>query len=456
MGSLKAILVNTLTFLQFVSAVYIPPRPQRSTRAAVLAPSDDPFYISPPGYESHQPGSILRTRSVDSIAFGGSQAVNVKTVFQLLFRSTDSLGNAATAVTTVIIPNNANMTRLLSYQTAEDSAWINCAPSYTLQLGSPANFGGGDTSSFELLLIIAALDEGWIVNVPDYEGFKAAYTSGLQAGRATLDSVRAALASGSLTGISPDAEYQMWGYSGGALASERAVELQLTYAPELNFIGAAIGSVTPSVISVLNTVNGGEDAGLIPAAILGLTNAFPELKTFVDEHLIPGTAAYFERPLNQCSNEDSMDFLNQNIFSYFDLGDQIFNQPTVQTVLNETGLMGVHGTPKMPMHIYKSVQDEISAIADTDALVRKLCSQGAGLEYVRDLYGDHTLEAITGSGDAFTFLRNRFNGVPASSSCRTQTIATDLLDLGSLEVLGPTVIEALLAYLQLPVGPIFG
>ena len=124
MGSLKAILVNTLTFLQFVSAVYIPPRPQLSTRAAVLAPSDDPFYISPPGYESHQPGSILRTRSVDSIAFGGSQAVNVKTVFQLLFRSTDSL---ATAVTTVIIPNNANMTRLLSYQTA-DSAWINCAP----------------------------------------------------------------------------------------------------------------------------------------------------------------------------------------------------------------------------------------------------------------------------------------------------------------------------------------
>ena len=200
----------------------------------------------------------------------------------------------------------------------------------------------------------------------------------------------------------------MWGYSGGALASERAVELQLTYAPELNFIGAAIGSVTPSVISVLNTVNGGEDAGLIPAAILGLTNAVPELMTFLDEHLIPMTVAYFERPLSQCSNDDSMNFLNQNIFSYFDLGDQIFIQPTrptVQTVPNETGLMGVHGTPKMPMHIYKSVQDEISAIADTDALVRKLCSQGAGLEYVRDLYGDHTLEAITGSGDAFTFLR---------------------------------------------------
>ncbi|KIM93662.1 hypothetical protein OIDMADRAFT_35489 [Oidiodendron maius Zn] len=138
----------------------------------------------------------------------------------------------------------------------------------------------------------------------------------------------------------------MWGYARSALASERAAELRPTYAPELNFIGAAIGSVTPSVISVLNTVNGGEHAGLIPAAILGLTNALPELMTFVDEHLDPMTVAYFERPLN------------------------------------------------------------------TDALVKKLYSQEAGLEYVRDLPRDHTLEAITGSGDAFTFLRNHFNGVP--------------------------------------------
>lgn len=158
-----------------------------------------------------------------------------------------------------------------------------------------------------------------------------------------------------------------------------------------------------SVVSVLNTINGGEDAGLILAAILELTNAVPELMTFVDEHLIPMTVAYFKRPLSQCLNDDSMNFLNQNMFSYFDLGDQIFIQPTVQTVL--TGFMGVHGKPKMPMHIYKSVQDEIFAIADTDALVRKLCSQEAGLEYVRYLPRDHTLEGITGSGDAFTFLR---------------------------------------------------
>lgn len=452
MDSLKVIVLNAMLFVQLSFAAYIP---RVSGRGTVLPPAEDPFYVPPSGYESQTPGSILRSRSIDNIAFGGSQPVQAQAVYQLLFRSTDSLGNPASAATTVVVPHNANTTRLLSYQTAEDAAWVNCAPSYTLRLGSPNNFGGGDTSSLEILFIIAALDQGWVVSVPDYEGPSAAYTSGIQAGQATLDSVRAALASGSLTGIDQNAEYQMWGYSGGALATEWAAELQPSYAPELNFIGAALGGVTPSVISVLNTINGGADAGLIPTGILGLTHGYPQLHTFVYEHLIPATADYFQRPLSQCLNADSSDFANQDIFSYFDLGDEVFNQPVVQAVLNETGLMGIHGTPKMPMHVYKSVKDEISVIADTDALVTKLCGQGARIEYMRDETGDHELEAITGAGDAFTFLKDRFNGIPAGGSCTTKTFFTDLLDLGSLEVLGPTVVEALLAYLELPVGPLF-
>ena len=117
----------------------------------------------------------------------------------------------------MIVPNNADTSKLLSYQIAEDAAWVNCAPSYALQEGS--NLLDGGSGSAEILLIIAALDQGWIVNTPDYEGPQAAFTSGIQAGQATLDSVRAALASGSITGVSSSATYQMWGYSGGVLTS---------------------------------------------------------------------------------------------------------------------------------------------------------------------------------------------------------------------------------------------
>ena len=448
MGSLRSIVLTILIWIQLAASTSI--KRQISGRDTIRPPTDDPFYSPPLGYESQKEGSILRTREIDSLAFEGSQPIDTASVRQLLFRSTDSLGNAAAAVTTVVIPHNANTTRLLSYQIAEDGVWIDCSPSFTLRFGAPQAVGGGDTSSIELLFILAALDQGWVVNVPDYQGLNSAYTSGLQGGRATLDSVRAALASGLL---SPDVEYQLWGYSGGSEASEWAAELQPAYAPELNFVGAAIGGAIPSLPSALDAITGTSSAGLAVAGILGLAQAYPALKAFVDQHLIPATAAYFKRPLSQCLNDDGSDFTNQDISTYFDIGEETFTSPTFQAVMNATGYMGTHGTPKMPMHFYKSVKDEISPVADTDALVTKLCSNGAQIEYIRNESGNHTLEAITGAGDAFTFLKDRFDGIPAGSSCSTQTVATDL-DLSSLEVLGSTVVEALLAILKVPVGPI--
>jgi Secretory lipase len=73
--------------------------------------------------------------------------------------------------------------------------------------------------------------------VPDYEGPLASFGLGVQAGHATLDSVRAVL---SLEcSCKPDAPYAMWGYSGRSIASEFAAELQVQYAPELNFSGVS-------------------------------------------------------------------------------------------------------------------------------------------------------------------------------------------------------------------------
>lgn len=165
-----------------------------------------------------------------ALSIGGAVPFQAKAAYQLLYRTADSLGDAAAAVTTIIVPGNANTSIVLSCQFATDAAWANCAPSYTIQLGSSPNNGG--SGGVETLFVIAALNQGWIVNLPDYEGLQAAFTSGIQAGQATLDSVRAALSSGNLTGISSEAEYQMWGYSGGSLASEWAAELQPSYAPD--------------------------------------------------------------------------------------------------------------------------------------------------------------------------------------------------------------------------------
>lgn len=440
-----------LLLLQLALAAALPPTARVWDRSSPLLPSDDPFYTPPAGYESSAPGTILRSRNVpNALAIGSILPVNVQGAYQLLYRSTDSLGNPQATVTTIIVPYDADPNKLLSYQIAEDGAWINCAPSYAIQKGS--NILDDGTGTVEMLLIIAALDQGWIVSTPDYEGPQAAFTSGIQAGQAVLDSVRAALASGSITGISPSAAYQMWGYSGGSLASEWAAELQPSYAPELNFAGTAIGGVVPNITSILNTINKGPFVGLAPAGIMGLTQAYPALAAYVDANLVPSKAAEFKKASTQCLDTDITDYIFQDMYSYFTNGESLLYDPVPQSVLHATGQMGTHGTPQMPMFVYKAVGDEVSVIADTDALVKKLCSQGAQIQYVRDGLGEHGTEAITGAGDAFVFLKDRFDGVPAASGCSTSTVLLGALNPAAIEALGATVADALLAILALPIG----
>src|ERR1700709_543509 len=160
MASLKAGfgLKSFLVFIQLVLVVALPSTSRLLYRAAPQTPSSDPFYTPPAGFESSAPGTILRSRNVPSpLAFLSIAPINIKGAYQLLYRTTDSLGNPEATVTTVIVPYNADPKKLLSYQFAEDGAWVNCAPSYVLQQGS--NIISGGTSPAELLLVIAALNQ---------------------------------------------------------------------------------------------------------------------------------------------------------------------------------------------------------------------------------------------------------------------------------------------------------
>lgn len=455
MASLKMgfVLKSLILFLQLTLTGALPPSERVWERAAPIAPSADPFYIPPAGFESAAPGAILRSRSVpNKLAIGSILPINIQGSYQLLYRTTDSLGNPQATVTTIIVPYNANPKKLLSYQIAEDAAWINCAPSYVLQQSSSLLSTG--SGSVEIILMIAALNQGWIVNTPDYEGPLGAFTSGIQAGQAVLDSVRAALASGSITGISSSAAHQMWGYSGGSLATEWAAELQPTYAPELNFAGAALGGLVPNITSIVDTINKSAFAGLAPAGIMGLAHGYPELAAYIDANLKPSKAAAFKRAATQCIGADIIGYAFQDIYSYFINGRQLLYDAIPQGILQKTGQMGTHGTPKMPMFFYKAVADEVSVVADTDALVKKLCSQGARIQYVRDLFGEHATEAIVGAGDAFAFLQDRFDGIAAPAGCKTTTVLISGLNPASIRALGGTVAGALLAILAFPIGTI--
>lgn len=224
---------------------------RRDDSTQAIPPSEDPWYTAPDGYESASPGAILRNRTAPSSLISAAGA-NCSTAYQLLYRTTASQGNATFAVNTILVPQDPT-NALLSYQIPYDSAYINSSPSYTL-------------SQQVYTDIKNALGKGYFVTVPDYEGPLASFTAGHMSGYATLDGVRATLNGAELYGLPDDTLYATWGYSGGALATEWAAELQADYASDLSFAGSAMGGLTPNITSVLQSINMKVSAGLAPVS----------------------------------------------------------------------------------------------------------------------------------------------------------------------------------------------
>jgi hypothetical protein len=416
--------------------------------AAPVPPQSDPFYQPPSGYQATAPGTILRTRTVSVAAFAYlPQKVQA---WQLLYRTTDTQGNPEATVTTVLEPANATPSAnrpLLSYQVAEDSSAPQCAISYQLQQGSD---NSNTVAEAEILLVDAAIGQGWAVSVPDYEGPASAYTGGRQAGQAVLDGIRAT-ENFSTIGLAGSAtKVGIWGYSGGALASGWASELQPGYAPELHIAGVAEGGLPVNLENVLNGINGGPFAGIAMSGIAGLAHAYPQLADFLNTYLTAAGKSAFATVNSQCNAQNAGRFAFTDIYQYFSVSDPL-SLPVPQQVLTDDTL-GKH-TPTAPMFVYQSVNDELIPHADVDAVVGKYCSAGANVTYQRDTLSEHVILAVTGAPDALNWLSDRLNGKPAASGCSTTNVVSSLFSPGALQTFGTVILNDLLALAGQPIGP---
>lgn len=92
------------------------------------------------------------------------------------------------------------------------------------------------------------------------------------------------------------------------------------------------------------------------------------------------------------------------MYSYFVDGQEVLTGAQVSAVVDVDGVMGLHGTPQMPVYAYKAINDQISKIGDTDALIAQFCAAGANILYERNTVGTHGQEMIYGDGAATAFL----------------------------------------------------
>lgn len=377
-------------------------------RQRPVLPAEDPFFTPPSGFQHAAPGTVLRSRDVE-LGFLGLIPQRVRAT-QLLYRTTNRHGQPEATVTTVLVPANhaPNQPRhIVSYQCAIDAVTSRCFPSYALRRRARAV---GSLAQFEYLLMAAALAEGWVVSVPDHEGPDGMWGAPHEPGYRVLDGVRAAL-NFPRFGLAADSRVGLWGYSGGGLASAWAAEVHADYAPDIDIVGAVLGSPVGDLGNTFLRLNGSKFAGLPALVISALAKTYPGLSRVVDEHATDEGRATLRRLERMTTVEaivrmfraDMDDLLHPPL-------EDVLALPEVREVFDGIRLGG--SVPGLPVLIVQAVHDSVIAVDDIDALAHRYAEGGAAVTYHRDRFSEHMLLHPMSAPMTLRWLTDRFAGRP--------------------------------------------
>ncbi|WP_406230080.1 lipase family protein [Nocardia sp. NBC_01009] len=271
----------------------------------------------------------------------------------------DSRRRAAIATLTTIMKPKAWNGRVVGNNYAIDSVGLKCNPSY--QLTHEVSIETPDITR-------QLLSSGYAVVMTDYQGPRMAYAHGPTQGREVLDGLRAALAfpSAGLAG-SPTA---MIGYSGGAIATVWAAQMQPTYAPELRMLGAAAGG-TPADLSLLRkTMDGKPPASVLYLmAALGVARVTPGAFDLLNDVGV----STVQQNKNLCSSAAVLGVAPVPLRSLTEVDP--YDTDLVRRVYRETKAGGA--TPTMPIYLWHGLLDAWIPVAGARALQQTWQNAGA-------------------------------------------------------------------------------
>jgi Secretory lipase len=396
---------------------------------AAAAPSRGSFsaYQGSTPLAQIKPGTVLSTRILSYHIAG--IALPVKVV-QLRYRSAGALGQPTSNVTSVLEPPVPPASpRAVSYESFYDS--LNPADEPSVQIAGGVTLGGLITDA-ESIVIAPLLLQGYTVIVPDTEGQTADFASGPEYGTATLNSIRAATNSPA-TGLTKATPVGMFGYSGGAIATDWAAQLAPSYAPDVNrqLVGAAEGGVLVDPAHNLTYVDGSSIwAGIIPMSIIGIARGF-------HINIKPYLSSYGLQLYSSLQSASIANVLGQYPgLTFAQLVKPRYANPASILVLvkveNELNA-GSLASPTIPMFIGQGADgtlegtpgnkpgigpgDGVMVAGDVRTLARDFCASGTAVDYTQYDALSHISTFPAWAPAALTWLNGRFAGGQAPSNC---------------------------------------
>lgn len=377
-------------------------------------PSKDSFYTPEvSAYANLKNGDVVAIRPV------GLNAVfpELSKAYQISYRTESATGNPTVDVTTVLIPKNYDGKHVVSWQDWEDSNNVKCAPSYLFEAGLR-------DPTVDLMLL-----QGWALNVPDHEGVNSAFAVGYKSGKSTLDSIRALKNAASQINLSYE-EVGLYGYSGGSIATGFAIELQPSYAPDVQIKAASMGGVVANLNSTFYTINKSLFAGFAFAGLYGLASEYGFYDA-LQQLIKPDSRDRANKVLDHCFTWDILNYVGEDVFQYTALGPEAINAPPLKAALDKEH-MGF-GVPKVPVFIHQGASDEIAPVGQVDNLVDFYCKNGVPVIYERDANVGHIIEMVVGVANVIEYFQKVFNDdfVPPTCSDYQQAISNNNINKAS-------------------------
>lgn len=397
-------------------------------------PSSD-FY-PPPATLPSADGTLIRQQATPlgvSIQVPGMSGPLPAKATKIMYKSTDSNGQPVAVTGTYFEPTVAwtgSGTRpLVSLASGTIGQGDQCAPSRNL--ASPVNITGNSVSiNYELIGAYSLLSKGVAVVMTDYVGLGTpdrlhTYVNRVDEGHAVLDAARAA---DSVDGASVDSTSKVgvYGYSQGGGAAASAAELQPTYAPDVNLVGAYAGAPPADLMATLTTIDGTTLTGAVGWAINGFSQSNPEVRAVIDANTNAAGKAALAKLSTMCVGDAVFSYAFQKSSSWTTRGQPlstiITTNPTALAALADQKIG--RRTPTVPVRIATGTADDFVPHPQARQLAVDWCNKGVTVNYVPyvqvpslGLGVDHLAPMLQDMAGAQSWMLNRLTGKPAPNSC---------------------------------------